>query len=335
MPQPALESSLAQPGLPESLPVLRLRLTLRLQADARLPAYKGALLRGSFGYAFQRAACPRSCWGRSDQCGAAALCAFRWVFATPHPPGVAHLHDLHDPPRPFVIDLPDDGRTSYAAGEALEFGLALFGRGIEYLPFFLHGFEEAGRAGLGRDRAGARLERVVALAPWQPDGAPIYQDGRLSGLALPLHDTAAVRARAGQLPADLRLTLRTPLRLKTGGNYQDQLDLPALVRAACWRLNALATFHGAGPWPIDHRSLVEQAATVSVEQTRIAWRDWERTSTRGPEPRRMALGGIVGSALLHGVSPDLRAILLAASLVHVGKACVFGHGALRLDPALG
>ncbi len=331
MSQPVLESPLAQPGLPPSLPVLRLRLTMRLQADALLPAYKGGLLRGSFGYAFQRACCPRACWGASERCGAAALCAFRWVFATPHPPGVSHLHDLHDPPRPFVIDLPDDGRTRYAAGDALEFGLALFGRGIDYLPFFLHGFEEAGRVGLGRSRAAARLERVVALDRWQPDGAPLYQDGRLSGLPLPLHDAAAVQARAERLPADLRLTLRTPLRLKSGGTFLEQLDLPALVRAATWRLNALATFHGTGPWPVDHRGLAEQAAAVAVEQVRVSWRDWERTSTRGPERRRMALGGIVGSALLRGLSTDLRAILLAAGLVHVGKACVFGHGALRLD----
>lgn len=322
----------AAPGLPASLPVLRARLTLRLLADALLPERKGAMLRGGFGYAFQQVCCPRACWGASDQCGAAP-CPFRWVFATPHPPDSPHLHDLQDLPRPFVIEPPEDGRTRYAAGAALEFSLALFGRGIDYLPYFLYGFAQLGRMGLGAQRAPARLERVEVLRPWQPVGVPVYQDGAVMAERpdLPLHDAARVAERARALPEQLRLTLRTPLRLKAGGALLTQLDLPALVRAACWRLSALAAFHGDGPWPVDHRALAEQARAVQVEPHGVRWLDWSRTSTRGPAPRRMTLGGLVGAATLRGLTPDLRALLLAASLVHVGKACVFGHGAMELS----
>lgn len=105
------------------LPVLRARLTYRLLQDTTLPPYKGALLRGGFGYAFQRASCARSCWGRAERCDAAILCPYRWVFETPRPDGVPHLHDLQDVPRPFVIEPPLDHKRQYAAGDALEFGL--------------------------------------------------------------------------------------------------------------------------------------------------------------------------------------------------------------------
>ena len=114
------------------LPLLRARMTLRLLEDTDLPEHKGAMLRGGFGYAFQRASCPEGCWGRSDACAAVTLCPYRWVFETPRPPGVEPLHDLQDIPRPFVIEPPADGRTRYAAGDALEFGLVLIGRGIDY-----------------------------------------------------------------------------------------------------------------------------------------------------------------------------------------------------------
>ncbi len=46
--------------LPESLPLLRARVTLRLLEDAALPPYKGGMLRGGFGYAFKRASCPQA-----------------------------------------------------------------------------------------------------------------------------------------------------------------------------------------------------------------------------------------------------------------------------------
>ena len=59
------------------------------------------------------------------------------------------------------------------------------------------------------------------------------------------------------------------------------------MQAACWRLNALATFHGDEPWEVDHCALVAQAR----------WVDCERTSSRGPQPRSMKLGGIVGDCV--------------------------------------
>ena len=327
-------ASIALVGL--DLPILRARVTMRLLEDAALPASKGAMLRGGFGYAFQRSSCPQPCWGASDQCAVSALCPYRWVFETPHPPDVSHLHDLQDVPRPFVIEPPHDDRTHYAAGDALEVGLVLIGRGIDHLPYFLFSFEQLGRMGLGRQSARARLERVEALHPWQPTGTVIYQDGRVAADAtndLPTLNAPAIAARVAALPPDLRLTLHTPLRVKARGAFIETIDLPAIIQAACWRLNALATFHGGGPWPIDHRALAEQARGVAVERPEARWVDWERTSTRGPAPRSMKLGGIIGGAILRDVPESVRAVLLAGSLVHVGKACVFGHGGYGLAAA--
>lgn len=150
---------------------------------------------------------------------------------------------------------------------------------------------------------------------------------------LPLLHLADLHERAERLPADLRLTLRTPLRVKSHGAFISRIDLPAIVQAACWRIDTLATYYGDGPWEDSYRPLVDHAAAVPVSGAVARWEDWERTSTRGHTPHSMKLGGIVGEALLHAVPPEIRAVLLAAGIVHVGKACVFGHGLLTLDPA--
>jgi hypothetical protein len=261
------------------------------------------------------------------------LCPYRWVFETPHPAGVPHLHNLQDVPRPFVIQPPRDQQQRFEAGATLEFGLVLIGRGIDFLPYFLLGFEHLGALGLGRDQARARLERVEALTPFQPVGLPIYQDGRVIETAnLPLLNTAELPVHAATLPADLHLELRTPVRVKAQGHFLTELDLGALVQAACWRMGALAAFHGARLWPLDYRPVVAQARAVRVERAAVQWVDWERTSTRGGARRQMSLGGIVGTATLRTVPPEVRAALLAASVLHVGKACVFGHGSLHLAP---
>lgn len=323
---PESASSLALPDLP----VLRLRLTLRLLVDARLPAYKGAMLRGGFGYAFQRASCLQTCWGRAHECTITPFCPYRWVFETPHPPDVTHLHDLRDVPRPFVIVAPEDTRTRYAAGDALEFGLTLIGRGVEYLPYFLFSFERLGVMGLGRDHAPFRLERVEALRPWQPTGTVIYRDGQVLQGAnrLPFVDAAAIATYVRTLPADLCLILHTPLRLRERGEVLRTFDFPALVRAACWRIDALTTFHGGGRWDVDYQRLIDAARTVAVENAQTRWVDLQRTSTR--QQQTVPQGGIVGTATLRGVSADLRALLALGSLVHIGKSCTFGHGSVRI-----
>ena len=286
-----------------NLPIIRARVTFRLLTNTQLPEYKGAMLRGGFGYAFQRASCPQTCWNKTEGCAVAQLCPFRWIFATPRPPDIEQIHDLQDVPRPFVIEPPTDGRREYRAGDALEFVLVVIGRAIEHLPYFLYSFEQLGRMGLGRDQAQARLERVEVLRPWQPIGTTIYQDGRALGSDwdLPLISAHAIAEHAVQLPNDLRIELLTPLRLKTRGTLLCTIDLGALVQAICWRLNTLSIFHGNGPWDVDHRALVEQARAVTVEQQRVRWVELLRTSTRGEEPQTMPQGGLVGSAILRNV----------------------------------
>lgn len=327
--QPEVPGDLAD--LLPKLQVLQARVTLRLLQSTTLPAYKGGLLRGGFGFAFQRATCPQPCWGRSEHCITPTPCPFRQVFEPTHPSDSPHLHDLQDVPRAFVLNPSLDERRTYNAGDSVEFGLTLIGQGIGFLPHFLFGLKRLAEGGLGRDRAAARLERVEVLAPFAPVGTVVYQDGRLLDQATPPTLTLdAVAERAAALPADLALTLRTPLRVKSRGAFIESVNLSAIVQATCWRIGALSTFHGAGPWERDYRPIVAAARTVSVERPRVRWEDWERTSTRHAEPRRMKLGGIVGNATLHNVPPEVRAVLLAATVLHVGKACVFGHGRIEL-----
>lgn len=316
------------------LSVLRARVTYRLLAATTLPAAKGALLRGGFGYAFQRASseCPRPCWGHADTCAASMVCPYRQYFEPSRQEQGGPLHDLQDMPRAFVIEPPLDDKRAYAPGDGLEFGLVLVGSAIAVLPNFLYGFAELGQTGLGRDLAKAHLERAEALRPFQHTGVTIYADGRPQvPVDPPTHNLAELPALAAALPADLRLTLYTPLRVKSAGEYIERVDLGAIVQAACWRIAALTSFYGERPWESDYRPVVAAARRVRVEREEVRWVDWERTSTRGEGRRSMKLGGLVGTAALREVPPEVRAALLGATLLHVGKAYVFGHGRIQLS----
>ncbi|WP_322489853.1 CRISPR system precrRNA processing endoribonuclease RAMP protein Cas6 [Chloroflexus sp.] len=86
------------------------------------------------------------------------------------------------------------------------------------------------------------------------------------------------------------------------------------------------------PWEVDYRPAIAAAQQVTVEDDTTRWVDWERTSTHPSKRQSMVLGGLVGAATLRNVPPVVRSFLLAASVVHAGKSCVFGHGWIEVRP---
>ena len=317
-------------ALPLSL--CRVRLTLRLLADTTLPAYKGAMLRGGFGYAMQQSLCPQPCWQNAAACPVRDRCPYHRIFEALPSTSDAPLPNLGDAPRAFVLSPPLGEQTQYRAGEPLEFLLTLVGNVIDDLPHFLVGFEQFGKIGLGRFNTPARLERAEALYPWQATGSVVYADGhaRAAAKQLPEVTPASVLAQAGRLPAALQLAFPTPLHLKVRGEPMRSFAFPPLIQAIGRRISLLSQIYGGATTPFDYRSLVQQAEQVHAERVQMRWHDWQRTSTRGSTPQTMPMGGLVGSVLLRDVPLELRAMLLYGSLLHVGKGCTFGLGAVEV-----
>ena len=141
----------------KSFRVARFELTLRALDPIKLPPHAGSTLRGGFGRAFRRIGCAASALG-SDRCSLGDRCPYHYVFETPVPPGSPILTNVGTAPRPFVIEPPLDTRGAYEPGAVIPVGLVLVGRAIEYLPYFIHAFEQLGAAGLGSGRGRFRLD---------------------------------------------------------------------------------------------------------------------------------------------------------------------------------
>lgn len=263
-------------------------------------------------------------------------------------------------PHPFVIEPPLDGRRTYAAGERLEFGLTLIGRGIDYLPYFIVAFEELGRTtGLGRARGKFRLAEVWGESRnGGPDdwitiyagerrllrddfrirtGAELLPSNDHDSRSRPFavhdhaHDHSHVSAHAHDHAHDhgsLTIEFLTPTRLKFENSLTSDLEFHILIRNLLRRLSVLSYFHCGRRLDLDFKGLIERAKQVETVSRSLRWVDWERYSAR--QETTMLMGGFVGTAEFRGALAEFVPLLKLGEVVHVGKGTVFGLGLFQL-----
>ncbi|MBM4467184.1 MAG: CRISPR system precrRNA processing endoribonuclease RAMP protein Cas6 [Chloroflexi bacterium] len=311
------------------------RFTLRPREEMILPVYKGAVLRGGFGHVFKNTVCFQPQTTSCRDCILQYDCPYPALFEPSPPPNAEVLRTYSDIPLPFVIEPPLDRRTRYGPEETLSFRLVLIGRAMARLAYFVVVFQQLGDAGLGSQRAKYALERVEAVQPWSGEAVILYEDGALvrgaSGLAV---DYGMVAKRAEALGADggtITLNFLTPTRLKHEGQYVVHPEFHVLIRNILRRVSSLYYFHCGERWETDYRGIIEAARGVRLAEARTGWVEWERYSRR--QEATMKLGGFVGRVVYQGDWEPFAALLILGQLVHVGKACVFGHG--KYEAAVG
>ncbi|MEW6278806.1 MAG: CRISPR system precrRNA processing endoribonuclease RAMP protein Cas6 [Candidatus Eremiobacterota bacterium] len=303
------------------LDVLPLRFELEALDRVGLPAFSGSTFRGVMGRALKRVGCAtgRLC----EACEQPERCAYHYLFESQAPPDTGVNQGSAEVPRPFVLE-PPTGTRELAPGEAFGLGLNLLGRGIGYLPFFVHCVLEMGRHGLGQRAARFRVKRVLACGPDRA-ARTFFEGDRVLSEPEPWN----LQALCETTPARrVEVRFLTPARLTHQGELVGHPDFHVVVRALLRRLDLLSRVHGPGPVEADFPALVARAGEVRVAQQSFRWFDWERQSFR--QNRSMRLGGVVGHAVYEGPLDEFVPLLQAGSVLHLGKATTFGLGKIAV-----
>lgn len=296
------------------------RFSCTLDQDAELPVYKGSTFRGGFGHALRQSVCTIK---RAD-CGSCLLkdiCIYIQVFEQ------GRKKDRHGSlaPHPFVIVPPHNRETRLARGSAFDCHLLLFGKANQFLPCFIHAFEQMGKNGIGKHvqgrRAGFKLNRVT-------ENNRVIYPGENSRMEK--HETRDICLDAAPEgigeTGRVKIEFQTPLRIKFGNRLHDGLLFHILVRAMLRRVSSLFTAYGNGEPDLDYKGLVKKAQDICLVENRLSWFDWKRYSLR--QDQSMLMGGIMGSAIYEGRLDVFMPLLDFCSKVHLGKQTSFGLGKL-------
>ena len=283
----------------------------------RTPEYKGSLFRGGFGQFFRDLVCltrAPSCAG----CAHLETCPYSLVFETPVIPGKFEvLRKYPHAPHPFVLTPPLDPRTSLPAGERLTLSLTLIGRGLDYLPHFIHVFDAMGASG----RYGGAF-RITSVASALAGHVTVYDGAKRRILA----DPPLWRSEPEPAPVNrIRLDFVTPLRIRTGGRYNARPDFVAVTHALLRRIHLLAAIYGQGngdaAWM---HPLLAAADRVVTDRADFSPYQWSRRS--GREHRVVEMDGVVGTIEATGDLTALAPYFQAGAWLHAGSGTSLGMG---------
>ena len=286
----------------------------------------GNALRGGLGYTFKRLACAEP-WLCDDRCVRPDRSPYGYIFETAPPEGSEVLRKNQAVPRPFVIEPPRTTVNASSEGTGVSFNILLVGRAIQYATHFVWVFKELGRIGLGSQRGKYRLRRVDTFHPFLGHVQRVYDErspDTIHQVQLAV-SAAEVETQAARLPyEELGLEFVTATRLIFCGKPVRQPPFHLVVRRLLDRVSSLSYFHCGERWETGFKEIVAHAEDVQLVESNTEWVTKSRFS--GRQRQQVPLSGFTGTAAYQGDLAPYRALLLLGSLVHIGKATVFGNG---------
>ncbi len=315
---------------------------LIVRATAReavlLNEHKGSALRGALYHGLRNRFCAMLAQGQACvDCLLAQACPVCTLVSTMGPDNRLG----RDAARPYTIQPPLDGQTTYQPGEVLTFGLTLYADAIRLFPYVIMGLKELEEAGLGRrakengwQRGRLSLEAIWAENPLSGEHQELLRQGEalVHNADIPVTHALVLQEAERLARADaLRISFLTPTRLTHRGRLvkPGQLSLAVLLGRVLDRLESLTQHFADTPLQLDFAELIRQADQACVLSDRTRWVDLESYSTR--QRRAIPIGGLIGDVTL--ACDDWRPFmpwLVWGQFTHVGKDAVKGDGWYRL-----
>ena len=293
----------------------------------RLPRYnKGNILRGALGRSLRDLVCPYP-EGDCATCTAGS-CVYRSFFNSLNPGQKGRLSGNRDIPRPFVFNPPLDPKTVYSPGQEISFGMVIFGRAIDFLPFLIAALDRAADRGFGAGRGRAVIERVVQADP--VTGAR-HELVSCDGVVRPGTDIFFTGdSFTGTEESRVRVNFLTPAVIKDGGRLLQRPGFAAIVRRLRDRYSTLSWFYGGREPDIDFSTFADAAEQVRAVKSDLVF---VNSSRRAHSSNRQDLSGFVGSVLYEGPLGQYMPLLKYGQYMHVGKAAVLGNGWYEIENA--
>lgn len=265
-------------------------ITVRLNARAGVPVFKGSMFRGVLGKAMHDLSCQKpglSC----DKCDGVINCPYANLFK----PDLILKNQTVTVP--FVLFCKDD-REVLKPNDTVDLWITLFGDFIDYKDYFFRSFEFAGQIGLGSKQAPFEVVEI--------------KEGSRQSLA----DIRPMQVKA------LRIHFLSPVSIFRDKKHIYAPRVEDIVEYVVHRVNRL----NKSIWQVDDFSLergLYEPGRLTVLKYSIAYS--KRFKTRGLGSK-VELSGFTGSMDISGDVVSVYPLLKAGEVLHIGSRTSYGLG---------
>lgn len=301
-----------------TLNYIRVVFFLNFAAPIKWQVLPTFFLRSILGAQLKRICCVQrqsSC----DTCLLKTSCAYSVLFESPLDIENAVLQGRNRGYHPFILT----HGAVFNEGSDYHFTVTLVGKGIQYLPFVVYAFQQAGSEGVFSSKIQYRLSEITDQATGKS----------LQGPNLRIPQTQAFHLNQAEMDSyeSVSIEFITPARIKHLGKYTLDFDALSFLSNIYRRVKALVIlYEESSPCESSTVDKFIMPKKIHIAVRNLKWKDFSRYSQR--QQTEMELGGIVGYFTLAG---GLRAsdvsLLEAGKLFHVGKNTVFGLGQMDFN----
>ena len=297
---------------------VKLHFSLQLMEDCILPKYKASALRGGMGEMLLRANCIRD--RKCEICDFESECIVRRMMYSKMEiqPQFMSFGDSVG----YVTEC-EDYHETFSEGDIFRFNLILFGKSIVYFSQYLSALYALGMNGLGKEHGRFRIVSITNTKGIEllRNGDVLMQHYEICRL----QDYVDYRNAASKKnPPTGEITFKTPLALKYRGETLKFFEIEPIFETIKRRIYILSCFEGIET-DIMEEDIPPMPDVISEEHYDISVRRYSNH-----QERSINLNGIEGKLVLESIPEEMRDILFAGELVHIGKKTSFGFGRYKL-----
>ena len=287
---------------------------LEFLKPAKLPNWKGNLIRGALGYHLKKLYCMndlRDC----HRCSLLFKCPYGYLFRTTTK-GIV-LRKIEHYTKPYVVKPPLESRTIYKPGDVVKFSLVLFGDAVEFEDQVFSAVNSMCRFGLGTKdcRGQLKVKRVFVENPLKNEKEFLFEDGAMYNSRLYVKDSD-LKVDVGRV---FKIKFLTPFRLLRNGAIISEPSFRDLVTFMLRKYSSIRYQYLRQELDVSVEEILRLSENIAMISPNLN----RRTFVYKNERETYIHGEIVYSGKLKA---NLRKLLGFCQLSHIGKRSSYGHG---------
>lgn len=309
------------------------RFVLKLTTSIKLPPYSGSSFRGAFSDAFKSLTCTFP-GEKCELCIKQSDCPYFQIIENSDELSSLKLNRFRTPPKPFIIELPMQSKPEFLdAGQEFTLNLILFGKILNYFPYFVIAFKKLGKIGIDQKHGKYIIKQIDGINLVTQENKELYsfmnEEIINQNVAFNITDYLQQNQLKDKLLKNLVIEFVSPTRIKSTGAFGNPLGFKIFIQSILTRITNIAYSYCEQKKLLNFHDLVNQASKVEIRKDNKITN--EKVLSPNSASMKMFLGGYLGKIVYQG---DLNRVdlnqfwpwLKVGELIHVGKNCAFGLG---------